>query len=143
MSVNLLVTKLTDSAKLPEKAYPDDAGIDLFSDRELTIEPFGNAIVTTGIALAIPRGYCLVIKDRSGFVTKKRCSVVAGVIDEQYRGEVKVAFENHSGEFVSILAGDKIAQALLIEVPKVDIHEVPELTETDRGSGGFGSTDRV
>lgn len=143
MATELLVTLLSDTARLPRKMYHNDAGIDLFSDEEGEIGPYENKKISTGIAVAIPKGHCLVIKDRSGIATKTRCCVVAGVIDEQYRGPIIVAFENHGGEHIPLRRGDRIAQALLLPVPEVDIVEVPELPETDRGENGFGSTDEA
>lgn len=140
MVLKLLATKLSETAVLPEKAHGTDAGIDFFSNEEVEIGPYDNAKVGTGIAVAIPEGYCLVIKDRSGLATKTRTCVVAGVIDEAYRGQVIVAYENHGPDPLKISRGMKIAQALLLPVPAVEIEEVDELDDTDRGDGGFGST---
>jgi len=100
-------------------------------------------LVSTGIAMAIPDGYCGVIKDRSGTATKKDIEIVAGVIDAQYRGEVKIAFVNNGFETNFIGKGEKIAQMLILPVPIVDITETDNLNDTERGEDGFGSSGTI
>jgi deoxyuridine 5'-triphosphate nucleotidohydrolase len=150
--MTLKVKRLTKTAKLPTKAYEHDAGFDLYADESTTVS--GITIVSTGIAVEIPPGYSGVIKDRSGIATKRWIHIVAGVIDSQYRGEVKVAMsgpvmtiidsignciEAHSSN-KSIKYGDKIAQLLILPVPNFTIEEVDNLSDTERSDGGFGST---
>jgi len=140
-SVTIRCKLLTDTAKLPEKAYVTDAGLDLFADEDAIIDPNGSCKVCTGLSLAIPNGWCGIIWDRSGVSTNARCEVVAGVIDSQYRGEIKVAFENNNiDKPVTFKKGDKIAQMLVVPVPLIIIEPSDELDDTARGSGGFGST---
>ena len=141
--MDLLIKKLYSDAKLPEKAYDNDAGFDLFyltKAISANLEPNERRLISTGIACKLPKGYCGILKDRSGNATKKGLHVLAGIIDEAYTGQIKVCIVNLSDKKVTINAGDKIAQMLIVPVPKAVIKEVDELEETDRGDSGFGST---
>ena len=150
MSLLLLVKPLVEHAKLPTKGYAKDAGWDLYAAEDLLMQPLTtllnsnapdtNYLVGTGLAMAIPEGWCGVIFDRSSVASKQSLYKVAGVIDENYRGEVKVCLVNHKGRTHLIERGQKIAQMLLLPVPEVEIVQVEELPDTDRGAGGFGST---
>lgn len=148
------VKRLTETAKLPTKAHKFDAGIDLYYDGPtMYIRPGARVLLSTGIAVEPPQGYCLVIKDRSGIAAKCGLHVLAGVCDGTYTGEIKVCMLHTRSNFskdgeilevatdIKISRGDKIAQALLLPSPYVDIIEVTTLTKTDRGCNGFGSSD--
>lgn len=119
------------------------AGMDLFADETCTIEPHGTKQVKTGIAIEIPRGYFGGLYARSGLVTKQnlRPANCVGIIDADYRGEVIVSVFNDSDTATAtITAGTRIAQLVIQPVPLVWLHEVDELSDTARGSNGFGST---
>ena len=101
-------------------------------------------LVPTGLAFQIPRGYKIDVYSRSGLSTKGNLALAngVGIIDSDYRGEVMVALYNRSSEARSVKQGDRIAQAMLVPVPKVHLIQVDELESTERGDGGFGSTGR-
>ena len=134
--------RLWQDAKLPTKNHYNDAGLDLYSHENTIILNGSVALVSTGIAMAIPDGYCGVIKDRSGIAVKRGLEVVAGIIDSQYRGEIKIAFVNNTSDLDGsvISKGERVAQMLILPVPKVDLVEVSNLDETERGKDGFGSS---
>ncbi len=140
--LELKVKKLDDDAKLPVYANPGDAGMDLFSLKEYSLYPGKRALIKTGIAVEIPLGYELQIRPRSGLALKHGLSIVnsPGTIDSGYRGEIGIILINHGGEKYEIKKWDKIAQAVLNKVEHCNIIEVNELGETQRSSGGFGST---
>ena len=138
--MELLVKKLSEEAVLPEKAYTTDAGFDLFSRTHLTLLPNERYAFSTQISVKIPDGYCGILKDRSGNAVKKGVHVLAGIIDQNYIGEIFICLANLSNKPVTIDIGDKIAQMLIVPVPSVEIKEVQELPSTDRGAAGFGST---
>ncbi len=135
---NLKVKRLNESAKLPTRAHPTDAGLDLYALQH-TLED-AVYLVSTGISIAIPDGYVGLVWDKSGIVTNTGLHVVAGVIDSSYRGEVKVAIVNLSNKNRVIKVGQKIAQLLIVPIITPNVEEVKELDETDRGINGFGST---
>ena len=132
------VKKLTKSASIPTKNQ-DDAGWDLYTNEAVTIPAGGTVLVSTGIAMAIPKGYAGLIWDRSSMGVKG-IHRHAGVIDSGYRGEVKVCLHNTTNESYDIELGDRVAQILIQKIPLFRIQEVEELDSTKRGSGGFGST---
>lgn len=145
--MKLEVKKLVQSAKLPTAPTNGDAGIDLYllNDTLVTNE---SQLVATGIAVAIPEGHVGLVVPRSSTGVKLGIflSNSVGVIDSQYRGELKLPLVTRKfGETVSLKAGDKIAQLLIIECPstRAIIVEKEELSETVRGTGGFGSTGAV
>ena len=133
------VKKLSESANLPSKGNADDAGWDLYSNEAVTIPAGATVLISTGIAMAIPKDHVGLIWDRSSMGVKG-VHRHAGVIDSGYRGPVKVCLHNTAGKPYSVEHGDRIAQILIQEVPTFRIHNVEELSSTDRGSGGFGST---
>ncbi len=136
----LLVKKFTSTARLPEKAYSFDAGWDLFSDEDVTISPHSTYAVSTGIAVQLPDGFFGKIFDRSGNALKRGFQVLAGVIDNGYRGEVKIVLLNYTDHPITIKKGDKIAQLVLIKTYYSEIRECVELSPTERGHKGFGSS---
>ncbi len=142
MNINIL--RLTDSAKLPDRGSALAAGYDLFADvtEEVTIKPHETKMIGTGLAMEIPEGYFGGIFARSGLSAKEglRPANCVGVVDSDYRGEIKVALHN-DGEIERVVTpSEKIAQLVVVPFLSVEFSEVSELTSTDRGEGGFGST---
>lgn len=137
--MKVMVKKIVPEARIPVYHHHGDAGMDLFSCKELTINPGETVAVPTGIQMAIPFGYVGLIWDKSGIAL---CGVhrLAGVVDAGYRGEVKVVLTNLGQEPFVITPGMKIAQMLIQPVESPEVVEVEELDKTTRGEGGFGST---
>lgn len=139
--------KLTVSAKMPERGSVWAAGYDLFADLTETcvLEPHETHMIRTGIAVAIPEGYFGGIFARSGLSAKEglRPANCTGVVDADYRGEIKVALHNDSEERRVVQPGQKIAQMVVMPFLSVEFEEVTELDETERGKGGFGSTGKM
>lgn len=133
--------RLNDIAVKPQKTYEDDAGADLFSTSDVTIAPQSVAKVDTGLLLEIPERYYGKIESRSSIAAKGVFSV-GGVIDATYRGEVKVMLHNSTKEPVFFPKGTKIAQLIIMPLPYVNFHETSVTTDTERGTGGFGSTNK-
>ena len=132
---------LLEGGIVPRKAHYNDAGFELFSAEQITLYPQQTVKIKTGVCLEIPDGYCGVIHDRSSMGSKS-LKVMGGVIDSTYRGEIIVCLYN-GGLETEIKSGDKIAQLLVLPVPDVTITEVDSLSETRRGTKGFGSTDQT
>ncbi|MEO2154285.1 MAG: dUTP diphosphatase [Nanoarchaeota archaeon] len=140
MTFILKVKKLNEDAKLPVKKRKGDAGFDLYSNEEVILKPGERKLISTGIAIEIPKGYFGLIKDRSGLAAKNGLHCLAGVIDSNYRGEVKVVLINLGNEEVKLEKYSRIAQLLIIPVPEFEIEEVDELSNTERNEKGFGSS---
>jgi dUTP pyrophosphatase len=141
--VILRVRRLEAAAKLPTCAHERDAGYDLYALEPGEILPGARAMVRTGIAIELPRRHAGLVLPRSGLAAKHGISVVnaPGLIDEGYRGELKVLLLNTDrSETFAYAAGDRIAQLVLVEVQIPDVVEVDELTASARGDGGFGSS---
>ena len=151
----LKVKRLSKDAILPTKNNSSDAGFDLYAAEYATLHQGKQVLVSTGIAMEIPEGHVGLIWPRSGLSAKEGVDVLAGVIDSGYRGEIKVCllkeyFINTSEIMLgcyggpstsySINKGDKIAQILIQEVPQFEIVESTDLSMSDRGSNGFGSS---
>ena len=135
------VKKLSETAKLPQKAHAGDLGYDLFANEGAAIFPNETKVVKTGIAIQFPAGYGGVIKDRSSVATKKGLFTVAGVIDNGYIGEIGIALYNGTDSLIHVAPGEKIAQLVLIPTVNFEVTEVDEVVSADqRGDGGFGST---
>jgi len=144
-NIILKVKKL--DASLPDPAYAraGDAGIDLYSKIDIILAPLSRALVPTGIALSIPHGYAGFVQPRSGLAAKHGIGIVnsPGLIDSGYRGEVCVILINTDREAnYHIKKGDRICQLVIKKVEYVDIKIVNELDDTERGGGGFGSTEK-
>jgi len=139
--ISFQVQRLVDSAKLPQKDDPADAGIDVFTNESYTLQPGETHLFGTGISVEFPEGYVALLWDRSG-LGSKGIHRLAGVIDSGYRGEWKVALVNLSSEPYEINAGDKIIQCVLQKFEQVNITEVEQVSETARGAEGFGSSGR-
>jgi dUTP pyrophosphatase len=141
--MRLAIRRLDPELPLPGYAHAGDAGMDLYSAEDVTLEPLRRALVSTGIAVAIPEGYAGFVQPRSGLAIKHGLSLVntPGLIDSHYRGEIKIIAVNLDPETpIAIRRGDKIAQFVIQSVVRADLVEVAELDETVRGEGGFGST---
>lgn len=158
--MQLKIKRLTDTAVLPVKAHETDAGFDIYTDESIMIKSGQTVAVSTGLAMEIPAGYYGKLKCRSGYSLKSDLRVIEGTIDADYRGEVKVICEVKPYSFavvnaepankrwgerlkvdsVCINQGDKIAQLIIQPVPAFEIEECDELSESMRGTNGFGST---
>ncbi len=131
-----------DGLPLPSYATDGAAGLDVVAAEELTLAPGERHAVATGFAIAIPPGYEVQIRPRSGLALKHgiTCLNTPGTIDEDYRGEVKVILANLGSEPFAVKRGERIAQLIPAPVLKASFREVTQLGETTRGIGGFGST---
>jgi dUTP pyrophosphatase len=140
--MSLRVARTDPRARLPTRAHPGDAGLDLYAVQEATLEAGERARVRTGIAVEIPPGHAGLVIPRSGLAHRYGISIVnaPGLIDADYRGELQVLLLNTGAEPFAIAPGERIAQLVIVAVALPEIVEVPELTETARGAGGFGST---
>lgn len=160
------VKKLHPDAVIPTKAHADDAGFDLVAVEDVIIEPGETVLVRTGLAFELPKGFEMQVRPRSGVTLRTKLRVQLGTIDSNYRGEVGVIVDNlnvvEGGETCGyyrldnvfyldhcikavkgsyfIRKGDRIAQAVIQHLPAVEMVEVEELSESERGDGGFGST---
>jgi dUTP pyrophosphatase len=141
--IELPITKLREDATLPGRAYRGDAGLDLASCERVELGPGERAVVGTGLAVAIPEGYAGFVQPRSGLAARHGISVVnsPGLVDSGYRGELRVVLLNtdRSEAFV-IEPGMRIAQLVVLPVPELELVEVDELPESERGVRGFGSS---
>lgn len=135
----MLVKKMRDDAKLPTRAHHDDAGIDLYACGTHTVEPHKQAMIPVGIAMEIEEGYVGLIWDKSS-IGLKSLKTLAGVIDAGYRGEVHIMIHNLGNNSYTFEHGHKVAQIIIQKVEFPEIIETEELSESKRGTGGFGST---
>lgn len=144
--VTVRVRRLRANADLPLPRYHSElaAGLDLCADLEapLTLKPLERALVPTGLSLELPPGFEGQVRPRSGLAAKQGVTVLnaPGTIDADYRGEVKVLLVNLSAEPVTLTRGDRVAQLVVAAVTRATLVEVAELSESARGSAGFGST---
>jgi dUTP pyrophosphatase len=132
--------KLDDRATLPTRGSVLSAGLDLCSIEDLTIEPKQRQLAPTGLAVAIPEGYYGRIAPRSGLALRKGLDVLSGVIDADYRGEIGCLLYNTGDETINLPAQSKICQLIIEKIITPEPVWANEMDETDRGSGGFGST---
>ena len=141
--MNIKIKKLKDNAVVPTRGSKYAAGADLYSaENDLYIEDRQTVMIGTGIAMEIPKGYVGLVYARSGLACKEGLAPAnkVGVIDSDYRGEIKVALYNQSGQKKLVKNGERIAQIVIAPFLAPEFTEVSELDETDRGEGGFGST---
>lgn len=131
---------LNEKALIPTKANEYDAGFDLYSNVDTVIPSKQRKTVSTGIALEMPEYFAGLIWPRSGLSVKQGIDILAGVVDSGYRGEIMVCLYNTSDENVSIQAGDRIAQIIFQEVPRVIMEVHASLGSSQRGNNGFGSS---
>ncbi len=142
MKMKVRVKKLNAGAKLPSYASEGAAGADLFALLGVTIPAGETCAVHTGVAIELPRGTVGLVYARSGLATKQDLAPAnkVGVIDSDYRGEIVVALHNHGREKRIVYAGDRIAQLVIAPCYVAAFEEVDALSDTPRGTGGFGST---
>lgn len=142
-SIVIPITRMHENAVIPQYAHLSDAGADLVSVESVTLRPGERRLVPTGIAIALPEGYVGLVHPRSGLAIRNGVALVnaPGTIDAGYRGEIKVCLINLDPQVnVELPAGTRIAQLVVQEVARANFVEVSELSETERGDGGFGST---
>ena len=140
----ILIKKLSKTAIVPKYETQGASGVDISANinEDLTLATNESILVPTGIAVSIPQGFEIQIRPRSGLAAKKGISVLntPGTIDADYRGEIKVILINHGNEPFVIRNGDRIAQMVVCPIVQAKFEQVDELNDTERGSGGFGST---
>jgi len=132
--------KINDKATTPTFGSKHSAAMDFYSCQDVELQPGDYTLVETGIVVEIPEGYWGNIRDRSGLAAKHAIHTLAGVIDSDYRGEIKIVLINLSKETYNIKIGDRIAQMIISKHESPMLEEVSELEDTDRGEGSFGST---
>lgn len=140
---DVLITRLDPDLPLPAYEHPGDAGMDLRSRIDVTLEPGERRLVPTGMAIALPNGYVALVCARSGLALRHGIGLVnaPGIIDAGYRGEIGVILVNHDPSTpVTLSRGDRIAQLVIERVERARLVEVSELPGSHRGDGGFGST---
>ena len=144
MTIRIRISRLPHGRDLPLPCYatPGAAGMDVVSAEELDLMPGERHAVATGFKVAIPEGFEIQVRPRSGLALKHGITVpnTPGTIDSDYRGELKVIMINHGNEPFPIRRGERIAQLVPAAVTTAEFDEVEELCETARGAGGFGST---
>jgi dUTP pyrophosphatase len=140
--VQIKFKKLSDDAVIPHFSREGDAAFDLYATESVTIPLQERKLIATSLSCAFPSGYVLLFRDRSGMAAKSGITSFGGVIDSNYRGELKVILYNSSKESYEITKGDRICQALLLKLPETEIVEVSDLDDTNRGEGAFGSSGR-
>ncbi|KAH7417059.1 deoxyuridine 5'-triphosphate nucleotidohydrolase [Cadophora sp. MPI-SDFR-AT-0126] len=136
----LLIKKLSDKARLPTRGSAFAAGYDLYAAKDTVVPARGKVLVDTDISMAVPAGTYGRIAPRSGLASKHMIDTGAGVIDADYRGQVKVLLFNHGEKDFEVKEGDRVAQLVLERIYTPEVLEVKELEESVRGAGGFGST---
>ena len=143
----VIKTKVGEHGSLPVRQHETDGGADLYAAKfegcgelnKAILQPFGKLIVDTDVSMEIPKGYIGDIRPRSGLFFKKGI-ICAGTIDSDYRGNIKVCLRNLTDEPVTVLYGERIAQLCIVPVELCEFCKVDELSDTDRGENGFGST---
>ena len=146
MTLKVLITRLDESIPLPRYAKGGDAGADICTRVDVTIEPGERVLVPTGLSIALPDGYAAFVHPRSGLAIKHGVSMVntPGTIDAAFRGELQMILINHDlREAISFKKGDRIAQLVIQKVERAEFIEVDSLPGTERGEGGFGSTGKA
>lgn len=144
--MNTKIKVLNNKATVPTVGSPDSAGMDLYSAESVRLCPNVTRLVSTGIAVEIPRGYVGIIRSRSGLKAKNSIDAFHGTIDADYRGELKVMLTlnqfsaNMTNDYIDFPAGSRIAQLVVLRILPPEIMVVNELSNTERGEGGFGHT---
>ena len=138
--MKIKIKKLNPEGRTPTRAKNSDAGYDLYSTVDLPITPTARELIPIGIAIEIPEGYYGRIAPRSGLAVRAGVDILAGVVDSGYRDEIKVVIINLGQGLVSISKGDRVAQLIIEKCHDADWEEVEELSDSDRGEGGFGSS---
>lgn len=144
MNLNIKVKKLTETAKLPSRGSAWAAGYDLYADLEtpVRIAPHASVMISTGLSMEIPDGYFGAVFARSGLAAREllRPGNCVGVVDPDYRGEWKIILHNDGEEEKEVTPGERIAQVVFLPFEVASFEEVDDLSGTERGTGGFGST---
>lgn len=140
--MQLRIQKISEEAIIPYYAHKGDAGLDLFSIEDVTIQPSETALIKTGIKIELPENTEAQVRPRSGLALKHSITVLntPGTIDEGYRGEICIILINHGKKPFNVEKKMKIAQMVVKPIIPVEVIEVKELSDSDRGQGGFGST---
>ena len=141
--IELPIRRLRDEAVVPSRAYEGDAGLDLTACERVELAPGERALVGTGLAVAVPEGHAAFVQPRSGLAAKHGLTIVntPGLVDSGYRGELKVILLNTDPHTTFVVEpGMRIAQLVVLPVPRIDPVEVEELPESERGNRGFGSS---
>jgi dUTP pyrophosphatase len=144
--IEVAITRVRADARLPERAYAGDAGLDLAACEAVRLAPGERALVPTGLAVAIPEGYAGFVQPRSGLAARDGITVVnsPGLVDAGYRGEIQVVLLNTDRERTfTAEAGERIAQLVVLAVPELSLREVADLPPSERGVRGFGSSQSV
>jgi dUTP pyrophosphatase len=142
--IKILIKRLSKEVLLPKYETSGSSGMDLAANTKvtITIDPGKTAVISTGLAISIPKGFEVQIRPRSGLAAKKKISVLntPGTIDADYRGEIKVILINLGQEIFKVESGLRIAQMVVCPIVQAKLEEVNQLSSTVRGEGGFGST---
>lgn len=140
--IKLKVKRLNDSVMLPTYGSKGAGAIDFYAHKNQIIKPKTTELIKLGLAVEVPDGHALVLMPRSsiGLKTPLRMSNSVGLIDSDYRGEIGAIYDNICDSPIAIYKGDRVVQGLIIPIPKIELIEVDELSETERGTGGYGST---
>lgn len=147
--MNIGVKKIHENAVIPQFAHATDTGFDLFTVENTIIQPKKKSIVRTGLIFDLPYGWGIQVRNKSGITVKgvpnllgynADITVYIGTIDSAYRGELGIMVKNETEETIVIPSGTKLAQGVLEKVYQCTFEEIEEVSETDRGNGGFGST---
>jgi dUTP pyrophosphatase len=144
--IEVAITRVRADARLPERAYAGDAGLDLATCEAVRLAPGERALVPTGLAVAIPEGYAGFVQPRSGLAARDGITVVnsPGLVDAGYRGEIQVVLLNTDRERTfTAEAGERIAQLVVLAVPELTLREVADLPPSERSVRGFGSSQTV
>ena len=140
----ILIKRLSNNIPLPKYETEGSSGMDLTANvnKVIEIQPGKSEIIPTGLALSIPKNYEIQIRPRSGLAAKNQISVLntPGTIDADYRGEIKIILVNLSNESFAITPGERIAQMVIAQHMQAELHQVEILTDSERSTGGFGST---
>ena len=135
--------KLLEGATMPSYAKEGDAGVDLYPKNDIKIAPYARGvIVRTGVMMEIPKGYELQVRPKSGNSSRTPIRVVLGTVDAGYRGEIGIIIDNLSNKVIKVNKDKALAQGVFSKIPKAVFEVVEELSKSDRGTGGFGSTGR-
>lgn len=142
MNQRILIKRLNEDAIVPSYQHEGDAGFDLHSVTDCIINPGETALIRTGLSVALPVGYELQVRPRSGLALKHSITVLntPGTVDSGYRGEVGVILINHSKDWFKVSKGDRVAQGVIAKHEVAEFIEVVEQEQSARGQGGFGST---
>lgn len=136
--------RLDEGVEAPSYAHKGDAGLDLRAKEDVTVFPREIHLVPTGVYAEIPKGYVGMLYLRSGWATKHHVMLAngTGIIDSGYRGEIKIPLSTRDGCLLGVKKGERIAQLVITKIPEIDVVVVDELSDTERGEGGFGSSGR-